>query len=57
MNAKSKRSKTKVGIFYQEKTRKKFNFVFGDNEFEVVTSYKYLGLTLNYNDKFTRPYS
>ena len=47
---------TKVVIFSRGKTRTILDFVLGENELEVVrgpTHYKYLGLTFNYNSKFT----
>ena len=42
-----------VVIFSRVKTRRIPNFVLGENELEVVTQNKYLGLTFNYNGKFT----
>ena len=40
-------------IFSRRKTRKIPIFILGENELEVVTHCKYLGLTFNYNGKFT----
>ena len=45
--------KTKVVIFSRGKTRKIPKFELGENELEVVIHNKYLGLTFNYNGKFT----
>ena len=53
MEAKCKRGKNQRGFFSRGKTRKIPNFVLGEKELEVVTHYKYLGLTFNYNGKFT----
>ena len=46
-------AKTKVVIFSRGKTSTIPKFVLGENEVEVVTLNKYLGLTFNYNGKFT----
>ena len=52
--AKCKRSKKPKWVFFLEEKQEKIpNFVLGENELEVVTYYKYLGLTFNYNGKFT----
>ena len=45
--------KTKVVIFSRGKTRKIPKFELGENELEVVIHNKYLGLTFNFNGKFT----
>ena len=47
-------TKTKVLIFSRGKSRKQpEDFYFGESKLEVVSSYPYLGVTLNYNGSFS----
>ena len=47
-------AKTTVMLFGKQRMKKdKYNFMFGNSKLEVVDSFKYLGITFNYNGKFT----
>jgi hypothetical protein len=45
-------TKTKIVVFSRGKIRNIPTFLFNDEKLEVVHSYTYLGVTLNYNGKF-----
>ena len=47
-------SKTQVVIFSRGKIRRIPEFYFGTEKVDVVDNYTYLGVTFNYNNKFTR---
>ncbi len=46
--------KTKIVIFSRGKVRKFPVFKFGDSDIDVVSDYIYLGITFNYNNKFSK---
>ena len=48
-------SKTKIVVFSRGKVQtSNYNFLFGGQEVEVVSEYKYLGILFNYNGKFRK---
>ena len=49
-----KTSKTKIVIFYRGKVRNNPNFMFGQDNLEIVDDYTYLGISFNYNGKFKK---
>ena len=46
--------KTKIVIFSKGKIRKFGKFLFGGEKIEVVPDYTFLGVVMNYNNKFTK---
>ena len=46
--------KTKIVIFSRGKISKFGTFLFGGNPIEVVSDYIYLGITMNFNNKFSK---
>ena len=46
-------SKSKVTVFSRGKIRNRPEFSFGENKLDVVDHYKYLGVSFNFNGKFT----
>ena len=46
--------KTKIFIFSRGKVSKHITFLFGGNPVEVVPEYVYLGVVMNYNNKFSK---
>ena len=47
-------SKTKIMIFSRGKVRRFPTFKYGTDTIEVVSDYVYLGVTMNYNNKFVK---
>ena len=46
--------KTKIIKFSREKVKRFPTFKYGDNTIEVVSDYIYLGITMNFNNKFNK---
>ena len=52
-NLKVNESKTKIMVFSKGKIRKLSTLKLNNTELEVVFSYTFLGIIINYNGKFT----
>ena len=46
--------KTKIIVFSRGKVKRFPTFKYGNNTIEVVSDYIYLGITMNFNNKFTK---
>ena len=48
-------TKTKIIVFSRGKVRRTPTFHYGTHVVEVVSDYVYLGITMNYNNKYEKP--
>ena len=53
-NLKVNTKKTKIIVFSRGKVKRFPAFKYGDNTIEVVSDYIYLGITMNFNNKFNK---